>query len=112
MILLAELTRRDRHPAQVPHSLRQMKNELPTLIAINHDDYHASHVGRTADGRQFFVTTPFVGATSGEASREFLAVHLFDAQGSLVEARIDEQDLEDGSWAEVQPGNYMVFQES
>src|SRR5688500_7198055 len=31
----------------------------PKLVAINHDDHHARHVGRTEDGRQFFLTTPF-----------------------------------------------------
>src|ERR1041384_7306066 len=32
----------------------------PTIIAIDHDNYHASHVGHTHDGHQFFLTTPFV----------------------------------------------------
>jgi hypothetical protein len=58
---------------------------LPKLIPINHDDYHAEYVGRTADGRQFFLTTPFV-----PLQREFLAVYLFDAQGNLLEAKIDD----------------------
>ena len=35
-----------------------MGDGRPELIAINHDDYHAEHVGRTADGRQFFLTRP------------------------------------------------------
>lgn len=69
---------------------QSMKSQPPTLIAIEHDDYHAQHVGRTADGRQFFVTTPFLPAMTGKAGREFLAVYLFDPQGSLVEARIDD----------------------
>ena len=34
-------------------------SERPELIAIDHDDYHAEHVGRLPDGRQFFLTTPF-----------------------------------------------------
>ena len=37
-----------------------MADKPPTLIAINHDDYHAEHVGRMSDGRQFFLTMPFV----------------------------------------------------
>jgi hypothetical protein len=61
----------------------------PTLIAINHDDYHAKHVGRTAGGRQFFLTTPFVPAKAGAAGAEFVALYLFDAAGQLIEALID-----------------------
>lgn len=56
----------------------------PDLVAIDHDDYHAEHVGRTADGRQFFLTTPF------EQGNEFVALFLFDAAGGLLEARIDQ----------------------
>ena len=62
----------------------------PDLIAIDHDDYHASHVGRTADGGQFFLTTPFVPAIGVSASREFIALYLFDADGRFREARIDD----------------------
>ena len=62
----------------------------PTLIAIDHDDYHASHVGRLSDGRQFFVTSPFVPAIGGSAGREFVAVYLFDKRGQFLEARIDD----------------------
>ncbi len=64
----------------------------PDLVAINHDDYHAEHVGRTADGRQFFLTTPFVPATRIGASEggEFVALYLFDGSGKLLEAKIDE----------------------
>jgi hypothetical protein len=28
------------------------------LIALDPDDFYARHVGWTADGRQFFLTTP------------------------------------------------------
>jgi len=65
---------------------------LPDLVAINHDDYHAEHVGRTADGRQFFLTTPFEPASAVGTSDggEFVALYLFDAAGKLQEARIDE----------------------
>jgi hypothetical protein len=62
----------------------------PKLIAIDHDDYHASHVGRLSDGRQFFLTTPFVPAIGGGAGREFIALFLFDKQGRFLEARIDD----------------------
>lgn len=62
----------------------------PERIAINHDDDHAEHVGRTADGRQFFLTAPFEPQMDGRAGNEFVALYLFDAAGKLLEARIDE----------------------
>jgi len=62
----------------------------PAIVTINHDDYHAKHVGRTADGRQFFLTTPFVPADGAEPGREFVALFLFDGSGRLVEAKIDD----------------------
>ncbi|SEF37496.1 hypothetical protein SAMN05421837_11456 [Amycolatopsis pretoriensis] len=61
----------------------------PDLIAIDHDTYHAEHVGRTADGRQFFLTTPFEPAAKGPGN-EFVALFLFDQSGRLLEAKIDE----------------------
>ena len=67
-----------------------MDSAPPTLIAIDHDDHYAEHVGSTADGRQFFVTTPFVPALRDDPGREFLAVYLFDREGKLLEARIDD----------------------
>ncbi len=65
-----------------------MPESAPELIAINHDDYSAKHIGRTADGRQFFLTTPFV-----PGGREFIALYLFDDEGSLLEAKIDDLGL-------------------
>ena len=65
-------------------------NEQPDMIAIDHDDYHASHVGRRADGSQFFLTTPFVPAIGSKMGREFIALYLFDAEGRFQEARIDD----------------------
>lgn len=61
----------------------------PNLVALDPDDYHARHVGRTADGRQFFVTTPFDVAcpVHGHA---FVAVFLFNVSGKLLEAKIDD----------------------
>ena len=69
-----------------------MAENPPDLIAINHDDYHAKHVGRTADGRQFFLTTPFVPASVVGANdgNEFVALYLFDKVGKLLDAIIDE----------------------
>lgn len=62
----------------------------PRLIAIDHDEYHAQRIGRLADGRQFFLTTPFVPATRGHAGREFMAMYLFDKCGALIDARVDD----------------------
>lgn len=62
----------------------------PTLIAIDHDDYHAAYIGRLADGCQFFLTNPFIPALDGDPGREFIAVYLFDQRGRFLEARIDD----------------------
>jgi len=62
----------------------------PDLIAIEHDEYHAKHIGQLSDGRQFFLTTPFVPAIGGSAGREFVALFLFDEHGQFLEARIDD----------------------
>jgi hypothetical protein len=64
----------------------------PRTVTLNHDDYHAEDVGRLADGRQFFLTTPFVPAEEvGTATgREFLALYVFDKAGQLVSATIDD----------------------
>jgi hypothetical protein len=65
----------------------------PKIIAIEHDDHHASHIGSLPDGRQFFLTTPFVPAMDSEAGREFVALFLFDKRGSFLEARIDDMGV-------------------
>lgn len=67
-----------------------MTSDRPPLIAIDHDDHHARHVGHTADGGQFFLTTPFLPEDGTDPGREFVALFLFDAAGALVEARIDD----------------------
>jgi len=67
-----------------------MADGPPELVAIDHDDYHAEHVGRTSDGRQFFLTTPFVpGNGPDDPGSEFVALYLFDKAGRLLEAKID-----------------------
>jgi hypothetical protein len=66
-----------------------MNTTAPSKVAIDHDDYHAAHVGTLADGRQFFATTPFVPAVNGPG-REFIAIYVFDATGRFLEARIDD----------------------
>lgn len=67
-----------------------MSNEIPKLIAINHDDDYASFVGLTTDGKQFFLTTPFVPTLESQLGREFVALYIFDLKGNLLEARIDD----------------------
>lgn len=65
-------------------------SERPQLIAIDHDDYHAEHVGRLSDGRQFFLTNPFEPTGPRGPGGEFVALYLFDPDGNLLEAKIDE----------------------
>ncbi len=69
-----------------------MEKEPPKLIAIDHDNYHAEHVGRTSDGRQFFLTTPFIPAShDGKSSgSEFVALFLFNALGTFIDAKIED----------------------
>ena len=62
---------------------------IPETFPIDHDDYHAKHVGRTADGRQFFLTTPFVPAIGNATGGEYIALFTFDASGKLLDATID-----------------------
>lgn len=67
-----------------------MADSPPDIIAIDHDDHHAEHVGRTSDGRQFFLTTPFEPAIGERKGSEFVALYLFNASGKLLEAKIDD----------------------
>lgn len=62
----------------------------PEKILILHDDYHAKHIGQTSDGRQFFLTSAFEPAMGDGLGREFVALFLFDRDGTLIEDRIDE----------------------
>ena len=62
----------------------------PELIAIDHDDHHAKHIGCLPDGRQFFLTSSFVPAIGGTAGREFVALFFFDESRRFLEARIDD----------------------
>jgi hypothetical protein len=69
-----------------------MAKRPPKRFRIAHDDYHAEYVGKTADGSQFFLTTPFVPGDSatGSSGREFIALYVFDNVGALLKAVIDE----------------------
>lgn len=61
----------------------------PQIIAINHDDYHAEHVGKMADGIQFFLTCPFEAAVRGEVGCEYIALFQFDEDGDFLDAAIE-----------------------
>ena len=61
----------------------------PGRVAIDHDDYRAEYVGHLADGRQFFLTTPFIPGAGGDPGEEFIALYLFDHDGQLIDAKID-----------------------
>jgi hypothetical protein len=58
----------------------------PEVVLIVNDDWEAKFVGRTADGRQFFLTEGHLPKTQGE----FLALYTFDLKGKLLEAQIDD----------------------
>lgn len=66
-----------------------MPPAAPALIAINADDHYAKYVGKTSDGRQFFLTTPFEPAHRDQPGCEFLALYTFDERGKLLAAEID-----------------------
>jgi len=64
----------------------------PELIYVEHDDYHAKYIGRTAAGVQFFAPPIFV-----EHSGELLG---------MIPSK-----YEDHWTVEVLPGNVMAFHE-
>lgn len=78
-----------RFERQVPKARKRAKSR-PKTITLDHDDYAARYVGRMKDGRQFFLTTPFVPATGQEEGREFIALYVFDKEGKLHSATIDD----------------------
>lgn len=56
----------------------------PELVTIEHDDYHAKYIGRTATGLQFFFPPIFV-----PFGDEFVVLFLFNEAGDLVESKIE-----------------------
>jgi len=67
-----------------------MEDGAPEAFVIAHDDYHAEYAGSLRDGRQFFLTTPFLAAAEGpDSGCEFLALYIFDSTGRLREATIE-----------------------
>ena len=63
----------------------------PKRIKIVPDDDHAEWVGKTSNGMQFFDTNPFDPAWPAKNHRdcEFIAVFLWNLDGSFNETRID-----------------------
>ena len=70
--------------------VRVMGKKAPKWIALEHDDYAAEYVGRTKNGRQFFLTTPFVPGLGTNPGREFIALYIFDKAGHLQSATVDD----------------------
>lgn len=62
----------------------------PEKIAINHDDYHAQHIGTTKKGEQFFLATPFEPAMGSSPGNEYIALFLFDSEGNLLNSQIEQ----------------------
>ena len=61
----------------------------PTRFTIQPDDYHARFVGTTGDGLRFFITTPYEAPTSIDPGTEFVAMFLWNADGSFHSVDID-----------------------
>ncbi len=72
------------------HADGQHAGSPPEKLAIDHDDHHAEHVGHTRDGRQFFLTTPFLPSWDANEGREFIARYIFSSEGGLLDSRIDD----------------------
>jgi hypothetical protein len=86
----------------------------PIRITILHqteaDDPNPSrgrYVGRTQDGRQFFLTTPFVPALFGGplAGHDFIAIYQWDADGEFIDASFEEVVVRDAD--SPLPGNTL-----
>jgi hypothetical protein len=87
-------------------------------VAIDHDDYHAEYVGHLADGRQFFLTTPFIPGQGPHPGEEFVALYLFGQDGHLADVKFDSfgprqtmdstarQDLRDRRLRELGPVSF------
>ena len=63
----------------------------PKRLAIEPDDHHARHAGHLPDGRQFFLTTPFVPAIGAEAGRELRVVRLQAREDLRLRTVIDAE---------------------
>ncbi len=86
-------------PNQLQETSRAM-SKPPKRIRINHDDYYASLIGKTKDGRQFFITQPFV-----PWGHDFVACYLFDKDGAFIDAKIHDLGKRN---ADMLPGNALI----
>ena len=77
----------DKNPQ--PQGKRRPPAKAPKRIRIKPDDYEANNIGKIGDGRQFFLTCPFVPGNSKSAGAEYVACYIFDAAGELISAQID-----------------------
>lgn len=89
---------------------RAKRATAPELITLAPDDSHLEHVGRLADGRGYFATTAWVDQQDIERTAEdagvpgeYIAIYIFNRDGSLAEARIEaagdlDADARDALW--------------
>ncbi len=83
----------------------------PRHVAINPDNSWARFVGTTANERQFFAVNCFSDEVAPSQHTEFRALYIFDAQGTLLEAHIEEVTTRLGKENEaVAPLTEMVAQ--
>jgi hypothetical protein len=63
-------------------------SQPPEKLLIVPDEFHLDHAGRCADGRFVIITSQLI--FGAEQTRDFICTFWFDAEGALVEHRIDE----------------------
>lgn len=72
-----------------------LSSQGPDRIRINHDDYHGEWVGKTSDGSQFFATDALFTSQNVRTQRtvrDYVAVFLWNQDGSFREMRLDSFD--------------------
>lgn len=55
----------------------------PERILLIPDDYHLRHVGRLADGRQYWIDVQLLSDPRTRVTRDFVCLYVFDAAGGL-----------------------------
>lgn len=83
-----------------PKTLRRTPLKAPKRIKIKPDDYEANNIGKIADGRQFFLTCPFVPGTKSAPGTEYVACYIFAAAGEFISAQIDALGVRGSGTAE------------
>lgn len=99
---------------KIVHFLKGNKSAVvfpPEKLTIPHDDYHGKYVGKSMDGKQFFLTTPFTYDEDLAKSHEFLALYVFNADGDLIDHSIknlgSRTSMVGARNAQILPGNTM-----